>query len=251
MTETILAKRYGEYREYAVVEPVAGVLCCAWMHRAPQGEPGGRIAVVPDACVDLIWTEHGFFIAGPDRTASFPSVSPGETILGLRFRPGTARHLLHCDLDALTGQMVEFDAIRPGGLNAHHERLLATEGPLNRLHLLQALFAADMPIAPAVRPDAAALYTLSTRLPADAMAAEIGVSARTLRRLSVAEFGYGPKTLARILRLQRLLGRMAEPDTALAGLAAESGFADQAHMNRDVLALTSLTPGEILRQMRG
>ena len=54
-----------------------------------------------------------------------------------------------------------------------------------------------------------------------------------------------------ILRLQKLLGRIDGHDASLADLAAEAGFADQAHMNRDVLALTSLTPGEILRQMRG
>ena len=38
---------------------------------------------------------------------------------------------------------------------------------------------------------------------------------------------------------------------SLADAALSAGFADQAHMNRDVLALTQLTPGEIQRQMRG
>ena len=57
------------------------------------------------------------------------------------------------------------------------------------------------------------------------LAAEIGMTERTLRRLSVAEFGYGPKTLARILRLQDLLARIGGGNS-LAGLAAEAGFAD-------------------------
>lgn len=251
MTDTILAKRYGDYREYAVSGALSAAVRCAWMHRAPEGKPAARVAVVPDGCVDLLWTEHGFLITGPDRTAAFPRLRPGETILGLRLRPGIARHLLRCDLDALTGQVVPFADIRPGGLSEHHEHLLATGEQLKRLRLLQAIFASEMRDLPAMRPDAAALHALSTRLPAEAIAAEIGVTERTLRRLSVAEFGYGPKTLARILRLQKLLNRIENPETSLAGLAADSGFADQAHMNRDVLALTSLTPGEILRQMRG
>ncbi|WP_411036684.1 helix-turn-helix domain-containing protein [Shinella sp. BYT-45] len=251
MTGTILAKHYGDYREFAVSEALCPAVRCAWMHRAPESEPAARIAVVPDGCVDLLWTEHGFLVAGPDRTAAFPALRPGETILGLRFRPGAARHLLRCDLDALTGRIIALEDIRPGGMNAGHERLRAANGPLERLRLLQELFAAKARDLPAIRPAATALHALSARLPAETIAAEIGVTERTLRRISVAEFGYGPKTLGRVLRLQKLLGRIAGGTAPLAVLAAEAGFADQAHMNRDVLALTSLTPGEILRQIRG
>ena len=250
MTDTILAKRYGDYREYAVAGALASTVRCAWMHRAPDGEPAARVAVVPDGCVDLLWTEDGFFIAGPDRTAAFPRLRQSETILGLRLHPGIARHVLRCDLGALTGQFVALDNIRTGRLNTHHERLLTGGGPLQRLRLLQDFFADEIVDVPAMRPDAAALHALSTKMPAEAIAAEIGVTERTLRRLSIASFGYGPKTLARILRFQNLLGRIERQNTSLADLAAETGFADQAHMNRDVLALTSLTPGEILRQMR-
>ncbi|MCR6499752.1 helix-turn-helix domain-containing protein [Shinella sp. CPCC 101442] len=251
MKGTILAKRYGDYREFAVGDALSGTIRCAWLHSAPTEGAGARIAVVPDGCVDLLWSEQGFVIAGPDRTAAFPILAPGTTILGLRFRPGIARHLLRCDLDALAGKVVALDDLRPRGFNSHHEHLLATGSPMKRLRLLTEIFAKEMHDLPAIRRDAAALERLSASLPAKAIAAELGVTERTLRRISTAEFGYGPKTLARILRLQTLLGRIGEKNSALADLAAETGFADQAHMNRDVLALTSLTPGEILRQMRG
>ncbi|WP_421578130.1 helix-turn-helix domain-containing protein [Shinella sp. M31] len=251
MTETILAKRYGDYREFAIGGVLADAVRCAWLHSAPFESVAARVAVVPDGCVDLLWTESGFMIAGPDRTAAFPPMRPGATILGLRFRPGIARHLLRCDLDALTGKVVAFDDLRPGGFNAHHERLLAADGPIKRLRLLREVFASEMRDLPAIRRDAGALEALCMRLPTEGIAAALGVTERTLRRISTAEFGYGPKTLVRILRLQKLLGRIGEHDSALAELAAETGFADQAHMSRDVLSLTGLTPGEILRQMRG
>ena len=251
MTGTVLAKRYGDYREFAVGDALSGAVRCAWLHSVRQEDAAARIAVVPDGCVDLLWTESGFLIAGPDRTAAFPALRPGSTILGLRLRPGIARHLLRCDLDALTGKVVALDDIVSNGLAAHHERLLAAGGTMKRLRLMRNAFATEIRELPERRHDAAALATLSTRLSAEALAAEIGMTERTLRRLSVAEFGYGPKTLARILRLQDLLARIGGSSNRLAGLAAEAGFADQAHMNREVLALTSLTPGEILRQMRG
>jgi transcriptional regulator GlxA family with amidase domain len=85
-----------------------------------------------------------------------------------------------------------------------------------------------------------------------AMARQLGLSERTLRRRCETAFGYGPKTLARILRFQRflrLLRRSAEP--RLADIAAACGFADQAHLTRDVRALGGLTPGGFVDQLVG
>jgi hypothetical protein len=63
----------------------------------------------------------------------------------------------------------------------------------------------------------------------------------------VAAFGYGPKTLDRVLRLQRflVLGR-ADADAGLARLAADAGYADQAHLGHDCRALAGATPGELI-----
>jgi AraC-like DNA-binding protein len=76
-----------------------------------------------------------------------------------------------------------------------------------------------------------------------ALADSLDVSERTLRRRCESAFGYGPKTLARILRFQqflRLLRRSSEPQ--LAELAATSGYADQAHLTREVRRLGGQTP---------
>ena len=132
MTGTILAKRFGDYREFAVSPTLSPAVCCAWLHRAPEGFPAARIAVVPDGCVDMLWTDDGFLLAGPDRVAAYPRLRPGQTILGLRLRPGIARSLLRCDLDQLTGAVVALDDILPGGFDAHHDRMLAVADPLER-----------------------------------------------------------------------------------------------------------------------
>jgi AraC-like DNA-binding protein len=65
----------------------------------------------------------------------------------------------------------------------------------------------------------------------------------------VTAFGYGPKTLDRVLRLQRFLalGR-AEPAAGLARLAADAGYADQAHLGHECRALAGATPGELIAQ---
>jgi AraC-like DNA-binding protein len=57
-------------------------------------------------------------------------------------------------------------------------------------------------------------------------------------------FGYGPKVLARILRLQRAL-RSPHRTTDLARVAADAGYADQSHLSREVRALTGQSPTEL------
>ena len=80
-----------------------------------------------------------------------------------------------------------------------------------------------------------------------ALAARAGLSERQLHRRCLAAFGYGAKTLDRVLRLQRFLalGR-ASPTASLAQLAAEAGYADQAHLGHDCRGLAGATPTELL-----
>jgi AraC-like DNA-binding protein len=70
------------------------------------------------------------------------------------------------------------------------------------------------------------------------------VGARQLHRRSRTAFGYGPKTLSRVLRLQRALA-VAGEGASYAEVAARSGYADQPHLTREVRALTGLTPGRL------
>jgi transcriptional regulator GlxA family with amidase domain len=70
-----------------------------------------------------------------------------------------------------------------------------------------------------------------------------GLSERQLRRRFDAAVGYGPKTLAGVLRLQRFLAlTSAEPSPDLARLALDAGYADQPHLTRECRRLTGLTP---------
>ncbi len=77
----------------------------------------------------------------------------------------------------------------------------------------------------------------------------LATSERQLLRWFRAAVGYGPKTLDRVLRFQRFLSRapvIARGEDSLAGLAAELGYADQAHLSRESVALSGLTPGELV-----
>jgi len=101
---------------------------------------------------------------------------------------------------------------------------------------------------PAVTQAARLLRDPATR--AEDVAAEVGLSLRQLRRRCHAVVGYGPKTLQRVLRFRRFVARVdAHPDVLdLAAIAAEAGYADQAHLTRECARLAGLTPAALVRQ---
>jgi AraC-like DNA-binding protein len=79
----------------------------------------------------------------------------------------------------------------------------------------------------------------------------LGVSPRTLRRRCGDAFGYGPKTLERILRFQRFLRLLRRSDALqLVALALEAGYADQAHLTREVRRLSGFSPAALVAQLR-
>jgi transcriptional regulator GlxA family with amidase domain len=74
-------------------------------------------------------------------------------------------------------------------------------------------------------------------------------SKRRLHRRFTAALGYGPKTFQRVLRLQRTLALAGHSQgrEPLAALALAAGYADQAHMSREVRALAGQSPRHLLQ----
>ena len=78
-----------------------------------------------------------------------------------------------------------------------------------------------------------------------ALAGELALSERQLRRRFESAVGYGPKRLARILRLTRALAA-AHAGEELARVAAGAGYADQAHFSHDCRRLAGVAPSALL-----
>ncbi|MDI3402252.1 helix-turn-helix domain-containing protein [Streptomyces cavernicola] len=210
----------------------------------PRGPWTAPYPVLPDGCMDLLWTEGRLFVAGPDTRAYAPAGEGGPTIVGLRFAPGTAPALLGVPAHELRDRRVDladlWPAARVRNLTA---RVDAAPDPASALEALALEHGADRP-----HPDPVLLRvvaSLAEGRTVGATADALGLGARRLHRHALAAFGYGPKTLARVLRLQRALAlaRSGLPD---AETAAVAGYADQAHLARDVRELTGLRLTELL-----
>ena len=77
----------------------------------------------------------------------------------------------------------------------------------------------------------------------------LGIGDRQLHRRLSAAIGYSPKMFQSVLRFQCLLKTAREigAEQSLADLAASAGYADQAHMTRDVQRFANLPPTALLR----
>jgi AraC-like DNA-binding protein len=74
--------------------------------------------------------------------------------------------------------------------------------------------------------------------------AKFDIGERTLQRLLARRLGLRPKWLIQRRRLQEAAARLRTGSGDLARVAAELGYADQAHFTRDFRTVTGLTPGD-------
>jgi AraC-like DNA-binding protein len=232
------------YREAPPLDDLAPLVACLWV-RTVQ-ETTHRARIVPDACLDLMWITEGgggrLVVAGPDTRAHITTLGPGTTIAGVRFAPGAATAVLGLPVDALRDERPVLADLwgRPEA-----ERVATVVAAASRPEraLAEAVTARDTQRPdPAMRHVARVLHDARHPAPVRGLADELGLSERQLHRRCTAAFGYGPKTLHRVLRFQRALVQ-ARAGRDLAGVAHECGYADQPHLARDVLELagTSLT----------
>ncbi|MGW3316227.1 helix-turn-helix domain-containing protein [Streptomyces fungicidicus] len=210
-----------------------------WTH-TPSG--GGQARVLPDGCMDLLWNEGRLLVAGPDTHAHLGG-GPGAWA-GVRFRPGVAPALLGVPAHALRDRRADLSDLWPAAeVRRLTARVNAADDPARGLEdLALRLTAGTTPPDPLLGRVVAAL---DAGRPVAATADELGLGARQLHRRSLAAFGYGPKTLARILRMRRALA-LARRRVPFAETAARTGYADQAHLAREMRALTGLPLTELL-----
>jgi len=241
------------YTEWPAPAALRDAVACLWAQVTT--EDGDRAGLVlPDGCIDLIWGQgRDAFVAGPDTGPVPTMMTAGTVMIGVRFRPSAGGPALGVPLAELRDQRVDLADLRPGDAR----RLSATLDPdaavARMLDVTAGLVAGAAP-DPAMTWAVRLLRDPQARV--EDVAAEVGLSLRQLRRRCHAVVGYGPKTLQRVLRFRRFLSRVDNapntPDGSrildLAALAADAGYADQAHLTRECGKLSGLTPAALARQ---
>jgi AraC-like DNA-binding protein len=234
-------------REHRPPTALAAWLDCVWERADARGE-GARI--LPDGCIDVVFSpSRGLRLIGANTVAFISDVEPGEPVIGARLVPGAAPALLGVAAEPVLDRRPPLNELL--GDEGRRLQALLYESA-DRVAILRAWLTERATRASA--PDPVIAATVAGMVSGDQrigpLADSLGISERALRRRMTAAVGYGPKRLARVLRLRRALA-LAGAGSPLVDVAYETGYADQAHFGHDCLELAGIAPGRFLQDAAG
>jgi AraC-like DNA-binding protein len=243
------------YVERAPLPGLAGAVRTVWIQRT------GGVAYVqrnlPTGGVEIHFPIGGHpQLVGPLTGPEIEVIPAHTTIVGVRFQPGTAPPLPTV-LDDLVDQRLGLAELWGSSVDRLEEAMAPAETPELALVALQAYLLHEF--RRAVRVDRLVREAVKALMPwhpvnVDTLATNLALSASQLRRRCLHAVGVSPKVLQRTLRFQGFLALVQAGATAsgrrgadgMAGLAVDVGYADQAHLSRECLRLTGLTPRQLL-----
>jgi AraC-like DNA-binding protein len=245
-----------DYSEYSPPLPLARHLVCLWTQKILGSRHEFAQRVLPDGCVDIVLiNDETPMVIGPWTEPFIARLAAGTMIIGARCRPGHARSLLGVPASAVLNQSVPLGDVcgtvaRIAFERIAEERTIAARKLAMERALLSRLSHGD----PVDESTSAAVRWLSDHPHGriQQLSQWIGVSSRQLQRRFTSTVGYGPKTFQSVLRFQRLLNLAgsATAPRSLAQSSADAGYADQAHMTREVQRFSGTPPTVLLQSAR-
>jgi AraC-like DNA-binding protein len=224
------------FASFAPPDVLRDVVECVWTYESP-----GTVTefVPPDLASEIIWRvdrDAPAILRGPQACGADVPI-PQASYVGARLKPGAIAALF---------RMLPREAC---GARVAIENLVLIAGD-PRQSLIAALIGLRRRNEPRMSVGLRALAIIARsegHIGADGVARVMGLSARHLRRVMLAEFGIGPKTALRIARQRKALALLATTRARLADIALASGYGDQAHMTRDFAAFMTPSPVSLRR----
>jgi AraC-like DNA-binding protein len=171
----------------------------------------------------------------------------------LHVTPAGARRLFGLPAGPLSGLVVPLGELWGPIAAELHERLEGTAGWGQRFAILDEVLIRRMTVhpdrtaSPELRRAWQRLLSGEGQVAIGALAKEVGWSRRHLNQRFTAEFGIGPKAMARVVRFERAKSMIVQPGRpGLATIAAMCGYADQAHLTREWRGFAGASPTEWL-----
>ena len=210
-----------------------------------RGKPPYEQTILPHPNVNLVFEASGAGIFGVDRRLFTRSLSGLGLAFGVRFTAGGFRPFWQAPISQLTDRVVP--AARLFGPRAEKARQAIMGGPdpddraaddARMIGFAEALLHSMLPERDPLAEQAAALVARITDDPGlrrvDQLSASAGMTPRTLQRLFADYVGVSPKWVMRRARLHEAAERADSGEPVdWACLAADLGYADQAHLTRD------------------
>ena len=261
MSEARPAPGGQSYVERQPVPALAGVASSVWIQQvAPDADPYTH-RTIPNGAVELRFaTGSAPRVVGPQTTPVVDVLEPGATVVGVRLIPGAAPSVLGLPASEVVDLTLRHRRDLGRSAGALGERLDGAATPDAALAELQRQIAGRM--AGAAATDSLVSEVVRQLMPwrsddVGSITSMLYISETQLRRRCRTAVGLAPKVLHRMLRFQGFLALVQHAiaqgkpptDERLALLAAEAGYADQPHLNRECLRLTGVSPRALLGEI--
>ncbi|MFD5077339.1 DUF6597 domain-containing transcriptional factor [Streptomyces sp. NPDC058371] len=243
------------FRRHEPAEPLRPYLEHYWLIDWDLTEPYAS-HVVPHPSVNIVFQRY----AGQEPFSEVSGIGLGlftqklegrGRVCGIQFRPGGFRPFApERPLTSLTGERIPLGAVFPSPEGAARAAVDAVLTPDDEHARVAALDAFLLDRGPAPDPQADLAMALVDRIRRDRAIRRVadfaraeGMSVRALQRLFSAYVGVGPKWIILRYRIHEALERAeTSHEVDWAGLAADLGYADQAHLVRDFTATVGVPP---------
>jgi AraC-like DNA-binding protein len=223
----------------------------------------GEVALVPHPAITVLFdlgnepmvVEYGAGQQQRERVVAglAPSGARGRGLAGsfeclqVRLSPAVAHSVLGGSSE-LGGTVVGLDDLWGRDAVRTQEQLRAATSWDDRFAIAEIALARRRDARRAFDPEVAfcwgRMLASRGRVRVERLAAEVGWSRRRLWSRFRSQTGVSPKRAAQLIRFDHAAHRLAAGHNA-ALVAAESGYADQSHLHRDVIAFAGVTPATV------
>jgi AraC-like DNA-binding protein len=252
MSSGIDTQTTSRYREFPAPDMLARYFLCFWTQTIAGLENEYVHRVLPDGCIDIVFVnDEPPTVVGPWTEPFVVRLAAGTKILGARLRPGCASNVLRLPSAELLNVSVPLCSVWGKSRSEEFVRVPDQRGLAARSSTLAEVLFGCLPSAITFDRAIAASIAWLGRHPhsrIEQLSECIGISGRQLHRRFSTTVGYGPKMFQSVLRFQRVLYLSHEGQAVVnfADLAAEAGYADQAHMTREVRRFGGCAPKALL-----
>ena len=240
------------YRAKPAAQLAAYIYYYWWLDVAPGDT---KLEVIPDNAIDLVMSpdipNFSILYLPASEKFSIPLSGP-VTYLGICFRASSANEFFNINKAKMHSCMPGTNTTDILSINTLVKDVQEIKQAEQMASVLDALLSSRLKEQPTNVSDTSdlnidkALAAMQASVGTQGMetiASHFDLSDRQFRRIMGSLFGYGPKKIQRVMRLQASLKEIFTADA----LNIEHGFYDEAHKIKEIRALTGLTPGQIKR----
>ena len=235
-----------DYREIEPPESLRPVIKCSWTLSVPDdGPPWTTHRATPDGCMEIIRRLSGrsrwqgeqpdCFVAGAITAPAELTLGAGSSFIALRIWPWAWRLISGRSPGDLADQWAPLQQAAPGFAMSHD---------------VETAMLALQDLTPTRDMIALAAGVAIARTPRE-LSRLAGMSPRVLQRWFEKYVGQPPRTYLRMVRFSDALAELPRTNGGLAGIAADHGFADQAHMAREFRTLAGATASKAKARAQG